>query len=104
VEDFRTPEQILADLANFREGAFMRKIGVVALTALAAISWDCVSHDVFADGISVRLHAHKCGRYDHCRFPVVCLASPGICSSLYGAYGPYGGTSYWGRYTYSGWR
>ena len=25
------------------------------------------------------------------------------CFPLYGAYGPYGGTSYWGAYTYSGW-
>jgi hypothetical protein len=81
----------------------MRKIGIVSLTALAAISWDCVSHDLFAAELSVRPHARKCGRYDHC-FPVVCLAAPGLCSSLYGAYEPYGGTSYWVRYTYSGWR
>ena len=25
------------------------------------------------------------------------------CSPLYGAYGPYGGVSYWGGYTDSGW-
>lgn len=25
------------------------------------------------------------------------------CSSLYGAYGPYGGTRYWGAYTAAGW-
>jgi hypothetical protein len=25
------------------------------------------------------------------------------CSPLYGAYGPYGGTSYWGAYTDAGW-
>ena len=25
------------------------------------------------------------------------------CSSLYGAYGPYGGTGYWSRYTAGGW-
>lgn len=25
------------------------------------------------------------------------------CFSLYGAYHPYGGTDYWGAYTYSGW-
>jgi hypothetical protein len=78
----------------------MRKIAIVTLTAFAAFSWDCVSHEVFADG--VRLHARKCGRYDRCGFPVACPS--GLCSSLYGAYGPYGGTSYWGRYTYVGWR
>jgi hypothetical protein len=25
------------------------------------------------------------------------------CYPLYGAYGPYGGTAYWARYTISGW-
>ena len=25
------------------------------------------------------------------------------CASLYGAYGPWGGAAYWGRYTYGGW-
>lgn len=25
------------------------------------------------------------------------------CYPLYGAYGPYGGTSYWGAYTEAGW-
>jgi hypothetical protein len=25
------------------------------------------------------------------------------CSSLYGAYGPYGGAAYWTRYSYGGW-
>jgi hypothetical protein len=80
----------------------MRKIAIVTLTALAAFSWDCVSHDVFADGVRLRPHARKCGRYDHCGFPIACPS--GLCSSLYGAYEPYGGISYWGRYTYAGWR
>jgi hypothetical protein len=35
-----------------------------------------------------------------CRVPCPDGAS---CYSLYGAYGPYGGTPYWGAYTYSGW-
>jgi hypothetical protein len=80
----------------------MRKKAFVTLTALAAISWDCVSQDVFAGELSVRSHARKCGRYDHCGFPIAC--PPGAYYSLYGAYGPFGGTSYWGRYTYAGWR
>jgi hypothetical protein len=79
----------------------MRKIAIVTLTALAAIAWDCISHGVLADGLNVRPHARKCGRYDHCGFPVACPS--GTCYPLYGAYGPYGGTSYWGRYTYAGW-
>jgi hypothetical protein len=80
----------------------MRKIFIVTLTALAALSWDCVSHDLFADGMSLRRHARTCGHYNRCGFPVACPS--GLCYSLYGAYGPFGGASYWGRYTYSGWR
>jgi hypothetical protein len=79
----------------------MRKIGMVALTALAAILSDGISHRLFAGEFRVHPHAHKCARLDHCGFPVVCPS--GTCSSLYGAYGPYGGTVYWGRFTYSGW-
>lgn len=79
----------------------MRKIAVVALTGLAAVLWDSVSHDVFAGEISVRPHVRKCGRYDHCGFPVTCPS--GVCYSLYGAYAPYGGVTYWSRYTFSGW-
>lgn len=33
---------------------------------------------------------------------VGCTASY-YCYPLYGAYGPYGGTSYWGAYTEAGW-
>jgi hypothetical protein len=80
----------------------MRKNAIFALAAVAAISWDCVSQDVSAGEVSVRSHARKCERNDNCGFPVACPS--GTCHSLYGAYGPYGGTSYWGRYTYAGWR
>jgi hypothetical protein len=79
----------------------MRKTAIVALTALGAISLDCVSHDVVAGEASLRSHARKCGRYDYCGLPVICTF--GTCYSLYGAYGPYGGTLYWGRYTFAGW-
>jgi hypothetical protein len=79
----------------------MRKNVIVVLAALAAISWDCVAHDVFAGQVSMRSHIRKCGRYDYCGYPIVCRF--GTCYSLYGAYAPDGGTPYWGRYTYSGW-
>ena len=79
----------------------MRKILIVTLSALAAMSWEGGSHDVFADGVSLRPHARKCLRYDQCGFPVACPS--GMCSSIYGGYGPYGGASYWGRYIYAGW-
>jgi hypothetical protein len=32
-----------------------------------------------------------------------CCPYPYYCSSLYGAYGPYGGSAYATRYTYGGW-
>jgi hypothetical protein len=46
----------------------------------------------------------KCGPYAPCgvRCRVICPDGYS-CQSLYGAYGPYGGTAYWGAYTYSGW-
>ena len=81
-------------------------IAIMAVFVLA--SGDCFTHDAFADGFSVNRHGKKvrhphrsCGRYDRCGLPVVCPS--GTCSSLYGAYRPYGGTAYWARYTYEGW-
>jgi hypothetical protein len=80
----------------------MRKNAIVVLAALSAILSDCISHNVIAGEVSARSHTRKCGRYDYCGVPVSC---PFVtCYSLYGRYGPYGGASYWGRYTYAGWR
>ena len=46
----------------------------------------------------------KCGPYAPCgaRCPTIC---PGgySCFPLYGAYGPNGGTAFWGAYTFTGW-
>lgn len=46
----------------------------------------------------------KCGPYAPCgvRCRIVCTDRYS-CAPLYGAYGPYGGTGYWGAYTLSGW-
>jgi hypothetical protein len=87
----------------------MRKIAISILATIAVISCGCVSQEASADEANVRhtkkvrpvTHARKCGPYDQCGFPVSCPS--GTCYSLYGAYGPYGGTAYWGRYTYAGW-
>jgi hypothetical protein len=87
----------------------MRKIAISILSAIAVISCGCASQEASADEANVRYtkkvrpvtHARKCGPYDRCGFPVSCPS--GTCYSLYGAYGPYGGTAYWGRYTYAGW-
>jgi hypothetical protein len=46
-----------------------------------------------------------CGPYG-CGWRHVCrrvCPSRYSCSPLYGAYGPFGGTGYWGAYTLSGW-
>jgi hypothetical protein len=87
----------------------MRKVAISILAAVAVISCGSVSQEASADEAIVRstkkvrpvTHARKCGPRDQCGFPVSCPS--GTCYSLYGAYGPYGGTVYWGRYTYAGW-
>jgi hypothetical protein len=38
-----------------------------------------------------------------CGWRHTCCPDRYSCSSLYGAYGPYGGAAYWTRYTYGGW-
>jgi hypothetical protein len=38
-----------------------------------------------------------------CGWRHTCCPDRYSCSSLYGAYGPYGGAAYWSRYTYGGW-
>ncbi len=45
-------------------------------------------------------------RADGCGWQKFCRSgcpTPYACASLYGAYGPYGGTAYWGAYTSLGW-
>jgi hypothetical protein len=87
----------------------MRAIAVSLLTAITVVASGCLPQEARADGVGVRYtkkvktaaHARRCGPYDRCGLPVVC--PDGTCYPLYGAYGPYGGHVYWGRYTYSGW-
>jgi hypothetical protein len=82
---------------------------VSVMTAIAVISGGCLWQEARADEANVRhikkvrpvAHARKCGPYDRCGFPVSCPS--GTCYSLYGAYAPYGGPAYWGRYTYGAW-
>ena len=85
----------------------MRTFAVSILTAIAIVTSCCLAQEVRADGINVprakkvKTVTRKCGPHDRCGLPVVCPS--GTCYSLYGAYPPYGGSLYWGRYTYSGW-
>jgi hypothetical protein len=39
----------------------------------------------------------------HQRYGYVGCTTSYYCYPLYGAYGPYGGTSYWGAFTEGGW-
>jgi hypothetical protein len=88
----------------------MRK-AVLWIVALAAVFLcDCLGERAVADGVPV-VHPRKvhhmhhgvvCVGRDRCGAPVGCpYATP--CYSLYGRYGPYGGSQYWSRYSFGGW-
>ena len=87
----------------------MRTLAVSILATIIVVTFGGFSLKAHADGVNVQhakkvravTHARKCGLYDRCGLPAVCPS--GTCYSLYGAYAPYGGSVYWGRYTYSGW-
>jgi len=67
---------------------------------------------VEATAPTTELVAYSCHRVRRCDplgcgWVRVCRPScpdPYSCFPLYGAYGPYGGSRYWGAYTYEGWR
>lgn len=79
-----------------------------------AVSFEANAADVSVPRI-VQRGAELAGRYcqdiqrcgpDGCNtFHVCTRACPdgNSCAPLYGAYGPWGGTAYWGGYTDSGW-
>lgn len=95
---------------------FLIGLGASFAVALATIS---VSSDIYAADLGVQRNAGhriaaanvncqellRCGP-DGCSTYRVCArpCPDGYsCAPLYGAYGPYGGVSYWGGYTDSGW-
>lgn len=88
--------------------------GFIIAFASVTVSFDANAADTDAP----RLNRHRvavANRYcqdlqrcgpDGCNWYQVCTrpCPDGFsCSPLYGAYGPYGGVSYWGGYTDSGW-
>jgi hypothetical protein len=91
----------------------MRKRILAVMSGLALISSGCLMGGAIADeapvvrskNVRARCQGPYCGPYAPCvggRCRVACPPySP--CFPLYGAYGPIGGTGYWGAYTYSGW-
>ena len=88
-------------LASEREEGVMRKTILTILAMFAIISGGCVTQDAFADGNAVVRHSKKVRHVYH--RPRGACPDRYSCYSLFGAYGPYGGAPYWGRYTYEGW-
>src|SRR5262245_51305388 len=94
-----------------RRKATMKKLIVAAMTMFAMITCDCLVHDAAADGI-VR-HSKKV-RHANIRHVSTCAYSGCLahrrfrcpdyypCYSLYGGYGPFGGSVFWGGFTYAG--
>jgi hypothetical protein len=95
----------------------MSKIMMVAVAAFFTVSVGLISFGAQAADMAVAPSAHvatnsplcqdlrRCGPRG-CHWYHVCTrACPDgySCSPLYGAYGPYGGVSYWAGYTDSGW-
>jgi len=116
-------ERRLTRLTTIRHGIFgaskMRKLSLTIAIAAAVVGLLAFSDvaraadvGVYSRGAPARVatggHCSRqwicgpesCGWQKFCR-----LGCPDrySCSSLYGAYGPYGGTGYWSRYTAGGW-
>jgi hypothetical protein len=74
---------------------------IICVVAAALAVFFSVSGDASAEGVTVKHHARKVVPPTSVIRPA--CPDPYSCSSLYGAYGPYGGAAYLTRYTYSGW-
>jgi hypothetical protein len=93
---------------------FFLTVVPVAVIVVAGIG-ETHSADFFGSGpppaVFVRPNTSSCAghwvcRADSCYWKRSCVRTcPGrySCSSLYGAYGPYGGSRYWSAYTFGGW-
>jgi hypothetical protein len=84
----------------------VRKVTYVIAAVLTALV--CLPGDAFADGMTVKRQSRKAVVHSACTHEGCIVRRPACpdpysCSSLYGAYGPYGGAAYWSRYTYAGW-
>jgi hypothetical protein len=85
----------------------MRKVILPIVTLAAMVSWGCAAQRASADGAQVAHPVRKvhqayradCVAFHRCGCPFA--STP--CYSIYGRYGPYGGSAYWSRFTYGGW-
>jgi len=97
----------------------MRKLSLTITMAAVVVGLQATSHvaraadvGVYSRGALARVTVGgHCSRQWSCgpegcgwqRFCRVGCPDRFSCNSLYGAYGPYGGTAYWNRYTSGGW-
>jgi hypothetical protein len=91
----------------------MRKTMLAMTAIVSAVCSDGFLGEAAADGAPVLRHSTllrrickgpNCGPYAACGARCQTICADGYsCFPLYGAYGPYGGTEYWGAYTFSGW-
>lgn len=80
----------------------VRPVGkTICVVATALAVFVSLSDVASADGMRVKQNARKVVAHTSVIRPA--CPDPYSCSSLYGAYGPYGGAAYLTRYTYSGW-
>ena len=89
----------------------MRGIGHIIAVLFALVVSGFLMWPAMSDEAPVIRHKRihvcpgpRCGPYTVCgvRCRVVCPDGYS-CYPLYGAYGPYGGTRFWGSYTFTGW-
>ena len=87
----------------------MRNMMLVMTAVLAVALSGGFTLEAVADGRQSKKVRHvcegpKCGPYAPCGAPCQRICPGGYsCFPLYGAYGPYGGTRFWGAYTFTGW-
>jgi hypothetical protein len=94
-------------------GIPMRKLLLTTAAILVIVGGSFTQNPVAADEAPLVRHGKKvrsicvgpgCGPHAPCGLRCRIACPDGYsCFPLYGAYGPYGGTGYWGGYTLSGW-
>ena len=81
----------------------MKATQVIVFFGWLLACWVVTASDVTAADRRSDSRARSVTRLAGCGWSHTCCPSGYSCSSLYGAYGPYGGSAYWTRYTYGGW-
>src|SRR5262249_38997980 len=87
----------------------MQRKALAILIGLAVVAASIPSQNALADESARVRQTKKKVRHvrpdvipcDRCGVPITC--PDGLCASLYGGYGPYGGYPYWSRYGDQGW-